>query len=153
MPPLDPMSEAVLAAYIENGGNQSDAWRAAHPQSRAKPASIHAKASAFFKQDKVRLRIVDLQVKVADKVIDGAALTLSSHMTKLAELRDQADARGQTSAAIQAEVKRGELMGLYIERRESTNTNYNISDQPLSEDEWKDKYGVGAPNGAANRPH
>jgi hypothetical protein len=53
----------------------------------------------------------------------------------------------QVSAAIAAEVKRGELMGYYIERRESTNTNYNISDKPLSEDDWERQYGAGVSSG------
>ena len=34
-------------------------------------------------------------------------------------------------------------MGYYVQRRESTNTVYTISDQPLSADEWTAKYCVG----------
>lgn len=128
MPPLDPKSEAILAAYLANGGNQTDAWKAAHPDSKAKPQSIHVKASQFFAQDKVRLRIVDLQAKVEDKVVAEAALTLESHMQKLAELRDKAEQRGQLSAAIAAEVKRGELNRLYVRQVESTVTTRNASE-------------------------
>lgn len=149
MPLLDPKGEIIVAAYLANGGNQSESWKAAHPNSRAKPQSIAVEASKFFAKPNVRLRIVELQAKVEANVL----LTLEGHMKELEILRDLAKARNQTSAAVAAEVKRGELMGYYVERRESTNTNYNITDKPLSEDEWKDKYGVGAPGGAANRPH
>ena len=40
-------------------------------------------------------------------------------MEKLRELRDKADQRGQTNAAIQAEVKRGELNRFYIKQIET----------------------------------
>jgi hypothetical protein len=79
-----------------------------------------------------------------------ALLTLEAHMKELEQLRNLAKTNNQTSAAVAAEVKRGELMGYYVERRESTNTNYNISDKPLSEDEWADKYGVGSAGGTTD---
>jgi hypothetical protein len=47
------------------------------------------------------------------------ALTLDAHMEKLRELRDDAKQRGQLSAAIQAEVKRGELRRFYVKQIES----------------------------------
>jgi hypothetical protein len=50
MPPLDPKEEAVVAAYIKNGGNQTAAWKSCHPESRAKAETIHQKASRFFAQ-------------------------------------------------------------------------------------------------------
>jgi hypothetical protein len=40
-------------------------------------------------------------------------------MEKLRELRDKADERGQTNAAIQAEVKRGELRRFYVKQIET----------------------------------
>jgi hypothetical protein len=61
-------------------------------------------------------------------------------MTKLQELRDRAVDDSTWSSAITAEVKRGELMGFYVARSENTNTNYNISDSPVSEDDWADQY-------------
>ena len=76
-----------------------------------------------------------------------ALLTLEDHIEQLKVLREQAKTNNQVSAAIAAEVKRGELMGYYIERRESTNTNYNISDKPLSEDDWERQYGAGVSSG------
>jgi hypothetical protein len=40
-------------------------------------------------------------------------------MEKLEELRDEAQQRGQLSAAIQAEVKRGELRRFYVKQVET----------------------------------
>lgn len=133
MPPLEPHEEAIVAAYIENGGNQTEAWKATHPGSKAKPQSMHVQASKFFSQDKVRLRIVELQAEVVQRISEGVVLTLESHMKKLSELRDEALNRGQISAAIQAEVKRGELCRLYVKQIESTVTNISeMSDAELA---------------------
>ena len=66
-------------------------------------------------------------------------------MNELMVLRDLAKSNGQISAAVAAEVKRGELMGYYVQRRESKNVVYAISDKPLSAEEWEAKYCVGGP--------
>jgi hypothetical protein len=39
--------DQIIAAYVKNGGNQSAAWKTANPDSKAKPESIHQKASKF----------------------------------------------------------------------------------------------------------
>jgi hypothetical protein len=94
MPPLDPKEEAIVAAYIRNGGNQTEAWKEAHPNSKAKPESMHQQASVFFRKLKVRSRIVELQAEVASQSVTAAALTIDTHMEKLRELRDDARQRG-----------------------------------------------------------
>jgi len=119
MPPLDPKDETIVAAYISNGGNQTAAWRVGNPRSKAKRETVHVEASKFFRQPKVRLRISELRSEVASKLSADAALYVEQHMQKLRELRDEACQRGQLSAAITAEVKRGELAGLYVKRVEA----------------------------------
>jgi hypothetical protein len=59
------------------------------------------------------------------------------------------------SAAIAAEVKRGELMGFYVQRRENTNATYAISDKPMTQEEWEAEYGVARVGDApqTNGPH
>jgi hypothetical protein len=42
-------------------------------------------------------------------LVTSTALTIDAHMEKLRELRDKADQRGQTNAAIRAEELRGQL--------------------------------------------
>jgi hypothetical protein len=34
----------------------------------------------------------------------------------------------------------GKELGMFIERSESVNTNYNISDKPMNEDDWAEEY-------------
>lgn len=131
--PLDPKSEAIVAAYIENGGSQVDAWRVTHPDSKASAKTLAEKASRFFAQGNVRARIIELHAEVAEASAAKVGLTLDSHMTKLAELCEEARAKGQISAAIQAEVKRGELCRLYVKQIESTvKTVTEMSDDELA---------------------
>jgi hypothetical protein len=85
-------------------------------RSRAQAAHCHRFA---FAQSKVRTRILELHAEVASKLSDDAALTVQEHMVKLRELRDEARQRGQLSAAIQAEVKRGELRRFYVKQVET----------------------------------
>lgn len=45
-------------------------------------------------------------------------ITLESHLSKLAELRDEAQASGRFGPAIAAEIARGKAAGLYVEKKE-----------------------------------
>jgi hypothetical protein len=119
MPPLDPREEEIVVACIRHGGNQTAAWRETHPKSKAKPNVMAVEASKFFARPNVRLRLAELHLEVASKLSDDAALTIGQHMQQLRELRDTAKERGQLSAAIQAEVKRGELRRFYVKQVET----------------------------------
>jgi hypothetical protein len=105
------------AIDASNGGNQMDAWKKRIRIQR--PESMHQQASVFFRKLKVHSRIVELQAQVASQSVTAAALTLDAHMEELRVLRDEARQRGQLSAAIQAEVKRGELRRFYVKQVES----------------------------------
>jgi hypothetical protein len=96
-----------------------------------------AAASRLSKNVKVRGRVAQIQAKAEVQ----ALLTLEEHMRELERLRDLATRNGQMSAAIAAEVKRGELMGFYVQRRENTNATYAISDKPMTQEEWEAAYG------------
>ena len=120
---------------------------AAHQAAGYKPNrgnAIRMKAN-----ESIMRRVAELQAKVESKVL----LTLEDHMRELETLRELAKTHGQISAANTAEVKRGELMGYYVERRESVNRNYTISDKPMSKDEWREAYGVDTPGGASTMAH
>jgi hypothetical protein len=80
---------------------------------------VQVEASKFFAKPKVRLRVLELQAQVESQSVTAAALTLDAHLEKLRELRDEARERGQLSAAIHAEVKRGEARRFYVKQVES----------------------------------
>jgi hypothetical protein len=80
-------------------------------------------SSSQFRQHKVRTRIVELHAEIAAQSAPTIALTLDAHLEKLRELRDEARQRGQLSAAIQAEVKRGEARRFYVKQVETGDVN------------------------------
>lgn len=127
--------EEKFARLLVEGKAQSEAYRIVYPHSkRWKPDSVHSKSSQLAA--KVRQRVKAMQ----DEAKERALLTLEDHMAKLQELRDKASDTATWSAAISAEVKRGELMGYYVARSENVNTNYTISDKPMSEDDWLEEH-------------
>lgn len=65
-----------------------------------------------------------------------AKITKADVLKMLQEDRNDARANGQFSPAIRAAELLGKELGMFVERSESVNTNYNISDQPLNEDDW-----------------
>jgi hypothetical protein len=69
-----------------------------------------------------------------------ASLPVSVSRPVNRQLRELAKNKGQISTAVAAEVKRGELMGYYVQRRENSNVVYTISDKPMSREEWKATY-------------
>jgi hypothetical protein len=57
---------------------------------------------------------------------------MQSHLTELSRLRDEAADSGQISSAISAEISRGKVAGLYVEKKEVTvNKIESMSDEEL----------------------
>src|SRR5215831_12201777 len=73
---------------------------------------MRQKTSAKSETPKLRLERTPHAATKAD-------LTVASHLEELCCLRELAKGEKQYSAAIQAEVKRGEAAGFYVKRREN----------------------------------
>ena len=56
------------------------------------------------------------------RIADENNMSLAVHLEELRRLRDLAREKGQFAAAIQAEIKRGEVVGFYVKRRENVTT-------------------------------
>jgi len=67
---------------------------------------------------KVQLRLAELHVEVVNALTGFTTITLEEHDRRLAELSRLAQQKGQMGAAINAEVKRGELARLRPSRSE-----------------------------------
>src|SRR5262245_17506731 len=81
--------------------------------------AIDVEASKLARHPEIALRLNRFrESKTAE-----AILTLEAHMGELQSLRDAAKSAGQLSAAITSEVKRGELMRLYVKQVESAHVN------------------------------
>lgn len=112
---LTAKQERFCVEYVRGGSKSfTDAYRAVFNCSKMKPETVHAKASLFARDDKVRARIRDLQ----DDAARAAMISLEEHLEDLKRLRDGAVKAGRFGPAVTAEIARGKACGLYVERTE-----------------------------------
>lgn len=105
-PPLSSEEDTFALAMIEYGGNLAKAYRAAFGDSGRLPT---ARAKELLNKPQIALRIRDL----SESVKEATFITLGSHLTQLAAIRDEAMEQGQLKVALTAERSRGEVAGLY----------------------------------------
>lgn len=87
-------TDAEATAYAENYalyGDQSRAFRVAFPASKAKPESIHVRASKFHNIVKVKLRVEELSAQIASQAAEDFKIDAAYVMKRIAEI-DQMDA-------------------------------------------------------------
>jgi hypothetical protein len=96
------------------GGNQTEAWKETHPKSKAKPESMHQQAPVSSGNSRCAQGSLSYKLRLHRRLLP--LRTLEAHMEMLRELRDKADQRGQTSAAIRAEKLRGQLQRYYVKQ-------------------------------------
>jgi hypothetical protein len=106
--------------------------RLAYNAGNMSSTSIDKEARRLLKDPRITPRLQEL----AERREAKALLSLEEHMEKLAQLRDKAEENGQMSAAIAAEVKRGELRRFYVKQVESAQPGdflKDMSDAELAE--------------------
>lgn len=101
------------AEYVKDGNATQAAIRAGFS-----PKSAHVTACHLLKDPKVSAEIERIRAPIVEKLEGSAAITLESHLRKLSELAEEARQHEQFSAAITAEMARGKVAGLYVERHE-----------------------------------
>ncbi len=114
---LTAKQEAFCRAYIENGGNASDAYRTAYDAKGMKDATVHREAKALIDNPKVATRITTLRGAAAER----HEVTVDSLMAELEEARESAmkNPRG-ISAAVSAIMGKAKLLGLVVDKNEHT---------------------------------
>lgn len=109
-----------------------------------KASSNAAAASRLLKKVKVKERIRELQAESALK----HEITRDKITAMLIADREFARLVGQAGAARAASESLGRLHGLYIEKREDAVTLHDISDKPMTAEDWEEEY-ARSPNGVA----
>jgi hypothetical protein len=117
-PKLTLKQETFVNALLETG-NQHEAYCRAYNCANMSRGAIDVEASKLARHPKIALRLSQFR----DSKTAEAIVTLEGHMSELQRLRDAAMTAGQFSAAITAEVKRGELMRFYVKQVESAHVN------------------------------
>lgn len=131
------MSNARWEAFAQ-GLSRGETGDEAYAKAGYKPNRNNA--SRLKANESIRARVAELQER-GQRMSDITKERLTEML-----LQDREDAReaGQYAASISAVEKVGKLHGLFVDKSESVNTNFVISDEPeLDADEWLTSY---APN-------
>lgn len=98
-------------AYVEKAGNPGRAYIQAFGHSTVP----NARGLELLQDPRIRARIIELQGTLQEV----ALVSMQSHLGELAEIRDLAKHMGAMKVALDAEVKRGTVAGLYQAKGES----------------------------------
>lgn len=120
--------EAFFHAYIETK-NASEAYRRAYDVENMSAPAIQVEASRLLNHPIISLLVENWRKSAAA----DSLLTLEQHMEELQTLREMAKSNAQLSAAITAEVKRGELRKFYVKQIETGDAGdfKQLSDEDL----------------------
>jgi hypothetical protein len=160
MPALKhPVREIFAQLMAAGADNKREAFRTAYMQNpkthRIKDLSeqrFSELASRALQQADVNARIEELrlggpaavqafpelQASVARKI----QFTIEKAIHEADLIQREAMKAQQYGAATAALIAKAKLAGIWVERSESVNAHYAISDKPLSDEEWKRKYVV-----------
>lgn len=124
--PLSPRHKKFCQLYIQGMSGAEAARRAGFTKHKF---GAKAQGSALLRRNPlIRNHIIDLMTRERER----SAVSMESHLTELSRLRDEAADSGQISSAISAEISRGKVAGLYIEKKEVTvNKIESMSDDEL----------------------
>jgi hypothetical protein len=81
-------------------------------------------------------RLSELQARVAEK----HEITIESMIREFSEAAAAAKDEKQYGPVMTALTAKAELAGLWVDRAENLNGNYAISDKPLTDEEWAERF-------------
>lgn len=113
LPDLTIQEQAMVDAWLD-GKDQSASYKVGYGAEGYAPNSLKVRASKKFAETRIRAWMQYYRAQgVANSLI-----TSEEHLQRLAELSQKAESTGNYGAAVNAEVNRGKVGGLYVERRE-----------------------------------
>lgn len=108
--------EAFAIAYVENGGNASEAYRKAYNASKMKPTSITVNASKLLADTNVALRVKQLR----EAIVKKHEITVDDIIAELEEAREIAKTLTipNTSTLVNASMGKAKILGFVKDRAE-----------------------------------
>ena len=152
MPALSKHKHELFAHALVSGLSASAAYVAAGY------AANDGNAARLKGNERVTARISELQDSAAEKavvtrrwvlerLIENVNRSMQAVEVKKADGDGTGEYRYEGSVANRALELLGKELGMFVERRKDTSTNYVVSDKPMSIDEWEAKYCLAAPGG------
>ena len=124
---LTPKQETFAMAYVETG-NASEAYRMSYDVSPdTTESSIWVNASKVRNNDKVSLRIEELQELAQER----HSITIDTLTKELEQARKTAQEAGQSSAMVAATMGKAKLHGLLTDKKEITSPDESMKPRTI----------------------
>jgi hypothetical protein len=143
MPVLEnPRHEAFVRGLLA-GKTSDDAYEAAgYKRNRCNAARLKANENIMKRLDELNQEAAAHagldKAWVLERLMRNARIAMGEEKIKLTSKEgvEVETTDRDVSGANRALELLGKQLGMFVDRQESVNTNYNISDKPLNEDEW-----------------
>lgn len=163
MPVLTNSKHELFAQEIAKGVSGREAYRTAGYTAKS-DAGADVSASRLLKDAKVAARIAELQEGAAEKamiskqwvierLIENANRAMQAVEVKDSEGNGTGEYKYDGSVANKALELLGKEVGMFVDRKQTTNVSYIIADKPMSPDEWESKYCMETPGGSSTSSH
>ena len=130
--PLNPKQKKFAREYLKGQNATEAAVKAGYTKNRA---AAKRQGSVLLNHNPLlRNYLIDQEIKEAER----DRVSMEGHLSALHDLREEARESGQINAAITAEIHRGKVGGLYIDRREVLTAKIDM----LSKDQLIDRLGA-----------
>ena len=108
--------EAFCQAYIQNGGNASEAYRTAYDAGNMKPETVNKRASELLANGEVAGRVYELRAAIEER----HQITMDDLIGELEEARSQAIGLNvpQLSVAVSATMGKAKMLGFLSDKVE-----------------------------------
>jgi hypothetical protein len=130
MPVLDNARHEAFAHGLAKQKTADEAYAAAG----FKPN--RGNASRLKANESILARVAELQGKAAERTV----VTVEDIARQLDEDRAFAESVNSASAMVAATMGKAKVLGLIIEKAENVNLNYDVTDEPASEDDWSKQH-------------
>ena len=132
---LSPKQKRFVEIFVKENGRLTAtecARQAGYSERSAVSQACNLRNPKYFPN--VVKAIEDLQREYAE----ASKITFVSHQRELSRLREQAIANGQLGPAVQAEFRRGQLAGFYVDRKEVVTASLDNMSRPELEAKLKE---------------
>ena len=114
MAKLTDKQEAACQAYIECGGNQSEAYRQAYDCTNSKPETVWVNSCKLFSDANVMQRVIELQAAHAER----HNVTVDTITKELDEAKNLAKETEQPAAMTGAIMGKAKIHGLVTDKKD-----------------------------------
>lgn len=129
MPVLDNPRHEAFAQHLARGMSADEA------HTKAGFSANRGNASRLKANESVMARVAELKAMTAERVVVDREWVLAKLIENATNTQES-----NPNASNKALELLGKELGMFVERTENLNTNYNISDEPMTDDEWAERH-------------